>query len=85
MRGSDRVKSHPEAKAPLLRMVEKRPNPLRWINSHLPRNQAQLETEFRGVLRLVFWAALLAPVIIVPAYYLLVAFGVLPPIHLPGG
>ena len=33
---------------------------------------------------MAFWAALLAPVIIVPAYYLLVAFGILPGIHLPG-
>jgi len=69
----------------LLRVAEKRLNPLQWVRSHIPKNQAQLETEVRGALKLVFWAALLAPVIIVPAYYLLVAFGVLPPIHLPGG
>lgn len=59
-------------------------NPFHWINSHLPRNQAQLETELKGVLKIVFWAALLAPVVIVPAYYLLVAYGLLPSIHLPG-
>ena len=65
-------------------MVKKRLNPFQWIDRHLPRNQAQLETELKGALRLVFWAALLAPVVIVPAYYLLVAFGLLPSIHLPG-
>lgn len=65
-------------------MVEKRLNPFQWINSHLPRNQAQLETELKGALKIVFWAALLAPVVILPAYYLLVAFGLLPGIHLPG-
>ena len=65
-------------------MVAKRLNPMRWINGHVPRSQAQLETELRGALKLVFWGALLAPVIIVPAYYLLVAFGLAPGIHLPG-
>jgi hypothetical protein len=65
-------------------MVAKKLNPIEWVNGHLPRSQAQLETEVRGALRLVFWAALLAPVIIVPAYYLLVAFGLAPGIHLPG-
>jgi len=68
----------------LLNMVVKRSNPLQWINGHVPRSKAQLETELRGALKLVFWAALLAPVIIVPAYYLLVAFGLAPGIHLPG-
>jgi len=69
---------------PSLNMMAKKPNLLQWINGHVPRTQAQLETELRGALKLVFWAALLAPVIIVPAYYLLVAFGLAPGIHLPG-
>jgi hypothetical protein len=68
----------------LLNMVTKKLNPLQWVTSHVPRSQAQLETELKGVLKLVFWAALLAPVIILPAYYLLVAFGLAPGIHLPG-
>jgi len=68
----------------MFRFAGKRLNPVQWINSHIPRSQAQLETEARVALKVVFWAALLAPVVIVPAYYLLVAFGVLPPIHLPG-
>ena len=59
-------------------------NPIEFVKRHVPRNQAQLETETRGLLKVVFWAALLAPVVILPAYYLLVAFGLLPPIHLPG-
>lgn len=59
-------------------------NPLRKLNSLIPRSQAQFETEAKYVLRIAFWAALLAPVILVPAYYLLVAFGLVPPIHLPG-
>jgi hypothetical protein len=58
-------------------------NPLKRLSVHIPRNQAQLETELRMILKIVFWAALLAPVVIVPAYYLLVAMGVLPPVHLP--
>ena len=67
----------------MFRFGGKRIDPVRWVNSHIPRSQAQLETEVRGALKLVFWVALLAPVVIVPAYYLLVAFGLLPPIHLP--
>ncbi len=59
-------------------------DPLRRLTSHIPRSPAQLEVEFMNVLKLVFWAALLAPVVLVPAYYLLVAFGLAPPIHLPG-
>ena len=68
----------------MLNVVGKRLNPLRWINSRLPRSKAQLEAGLKGALRIVFWGALLAPVVIAPAYYLLVAFGLLPNIHLPG-
>ena len=68
----------------MLNMVAKKLSLLQWINGHVPRTQGQLETELRGALKLVFWAALLAPVMIVPAYYLLVAFGLAPGIHLPG-
>jgi hypothetical protein len=64
-------------------MVNLKLNPLRWVADHVPRDQAQLETETRNVLKLIFWVALLAPVVIVPAYYLMVALGLLPPIHLP--
>jgi hypothetical protein len=48
-------------------------SPLKRLTSHIPRNQAQLETEVRNVLKIVFWAALLAPVILVPLYYLVYA------------
>jgi len=66
-------------------MVSRRMNPVSKITSHIPRNQAQLETEAMNVLKLAFWAALLAPVILVPAYYLLVAVHLAPPILLPPG
>ena len=65
-------------------MVGWRMNPVQRIANHIPRNRTQLETELRGALKVVFWAALLAPVIIIPVYYLLVAFGLLPGLHLPG-
>jgi len=48
-------------------------NPLRWVGSHIPRSQSQLELEIMNILKLAFWVALLAPVIIVPAIYLLLA------------
>jgi len=69
---------------PLLRLADHWRNPLQWIRVHLPKSQAQLETGVRQALKVVFWGALMAPVVIVPAYYLLVAFGLLPPLHLPG-
>jgi len=48
-------------------------NPLQWVGSHIPRSQAQLESEIMNILKLAFWVALLAPVIIVPALYLILA------------
>jgi hypothetical protein len=54
-------------------MVDKRANPMQWLTSHFPRNQTQLEAEFRRILRIVFWAALLAPVVIIPLYFLVVS------------
>lgn len=60
-------------------------NPLRWLTGHAPKSQARLEAGARRVLKVVFWIAFLAPVVIVPAYYLLVAFGLAPPVHLPPG
>ena len=54
-------------------MVDRRTNPLQWIDSHIPRSMAQLEMESKRALKIVFWGALLAPVVIVPLYYLLVA------------
>jgi hypothetical protein len=68
----------------MFRTSDKSMNPLKRLAVHIPRNGAQLEREAMNLLRLVFWAALLAPVILVPAYYLLVAFGLAPSIHLPG-
>ncbi|HEV2226974.1 MAG TPA: hypothetical protein VGR56_09265 [Nitrososphaerales archaeon] len=48
-------------------------NPLQWVGSHIPRSQAQLELEIMNILKLAFWVTLLAPVIIVPAFYLVLA------------
>ena len=46
------------------------------ITSHIPRNQLQLEKEVKSLLKLVFWVLVLAPVILVPLYYLLIALGI---------
>jgi len=54
-------------------MVDKKTNPIQRLASHVPRNQAQLETELRRALKVAFWAALLAPVVIIPLYYLIVS------------
>jgi hypothetical protein len=48
-------------------------NPLLWVKSRIPRSEAQLELEIRYILKLAFWVALLAPVILVPAFYLFLA------------
>jgi len=53
--------------------VQARVNPIRWVSSHIPRNEAQLEVEVKQLLKVAFWVAFLAPVIIVPGYYLLLA------------
>jgi len=63
-------------------------NPVRWLAERLPRvprNGAEAEKTAMSLLKLVFWALLLAPVIIIPVYYLLVVAGLAPPIHLPPG
>jgi hypothetical protein len=54
-------------------MVSRRMNPIKKLTSLIPRSQSQFESELKYVLKLAFWAALLAPVIIVPAYYLVLA------------
>ena len=66
------------------KMVNLRGNPIKKVMGILPKSQVQFESELKVVLKYVFWVALLAPVILVPAYYLLVAFGLAPSIHLPG-
>ncbi len=66
-------------------MVRRIGNPASWLACHVPKSRGELELAARSLLKLAFWAALLAPVIVVPAYYLLVTFGILPPVHLPSG
>lgn len=57
------------------RVVDATYDPLLWLYRHIPRSQVQLETESKRVLRVVFWAAVLAPVILVPVYFLAHALG----------
>ncbi len=66
-------------------MVGKIVNPVSWLVNHIPRSRGDAETTALSLLKLVFWVALLAPVVIIPAYYLLVVLGLVPPIHLPPG
>jgi succinate dehydrogenase / fumarate reductase iron-sulfur subunit len=60
------------------RVVDRVYDPLLWVYRHIPRNWTDLETTSLKVLRLAFWVALLAPVVLVPGYYLLKALGLLP-------
>lgn len=54
-------------------MSDKRTGTIRRLTSRIPKNRGQLEAEAKGLLKLAFWAALLAPVVIIPLYYLAVA------------
>jgi len=51
----------------------------------IPRSQDQFEVEVKYLLRIVFWVALVLPIVLIPIYYILVAYGLAPQIHLPGG
>jgi hypothetical protein len=53
--------------------VDKRFDPIKWAKDIIPRNQSQLEVLVKRVLRVAFWVALLAPVVLVPIYYLILA------------
>ncbi|MDG7008145.1 MAG: hypothetical protein JRN06_07860 [Nitrososphaerota archaeon] len=66
-------------------MAVKVMNPISWLASRIPLDRGSPEAAALSVLKLAFWAALLAPVVILPAYFLLVAYGLAPPIHLPSG
>ncbi|MDA4120974.1 MAG: succinate dehydrogenase/fumarate reductase iron-sulfur subunit [Thaumarchaeota archaeon] len=52
------------------RVVDVKYDPLLWVYRHIPRSQAQFEDETKKILKIVFWVALVAPVILVPLYYL---------------
>jgi hypothetical protein len=56
--------------------VSRLSNTVSWVAGHIPRNQVQLEKELKSLLKIVFWVAVIAPVILVPLYYLLVALGI---------
>jgi hypothetical protein len=55
--------------------VDRRINPLRWVRTHVPKSQIQLEQELKGALKIIFWLLLILPVVLFPLYYLLVALG----------
>ena len=57
------------------RVVDTHYDPLLFLYRHLPRSQDQLEREGKKGLKVAFMVAILAPVIIVPVYYLLKATG----------
>ncbi|MBI3840626.1 MAG: succinate dehydrogenase/fumarate reductase iron-sulfur subunit [Thaumarchaeota archaeon] len=52
------------------RVVDTHYDPLLWVIRHVPRTQDQLEVEVKKVLKVAFWVAILAPWVLVPAYYL---------------
>ena len=66
-------------------MAEKAGGIMDRMRGLIPRNREELEAASRSVLKMALWLALLAPVVLVPAYYLLVTLGLAPPIHLPSG
>ena len=51
----------------------------------IPRNEDQLEGEVKYLLKIVFWVLLVLPMVLIPVYYILVAYGLAPQIHLPRG
>jgi succinate dehydrogenase iron-sulfur subunit len=57
------------------RVVDTHYDPLLWVYRHLPRNQEQFEVETKKGLKWAFWVLLLAPVVLVPMYYLAHALG----------
>ncbi|MBI3859965.1 MAG: succinate dehydrogenase/fumarate reductase iron-sulfur subunit [Thaumarchaeota archaeon] len=52
------------------RVVDRRYDPAVWLYRNLPRDQRQLEVAIKKVLKLAFWAALLAPLVAVPILFL---------------
>lgn len=55
------------------RVVDRHYDPLVWLYRKLPKSQKQAEAETKMVLKAVFWGLLLAPFVLVPAYYLLIS------------
>ena len=55
------------------RVVDRHYDPLVWLYRKIPRSQKQVESETRTALKVVFWATLLAPLVLAPAYYLVVS------------
>jgi len=59
----------PEKERAVVRLYD----PLLWVFRNIPRNQAQLEKLIRFVLKPALWVALLAPIVLVPIVYLILA------------
>jgi hypothetical protein len=53
--------------------MDKKFNPIKWARDIIPRSQSQLEVLIMKLLKIAFWVALLAPVVLVPVYYLVLA------------
>ena len=53
------------------RVVDRNYDPILWVYRHFPRSQAQFEVQVKKILKVAFWVAILAPVVIVPLYYLI--------------
>ena len=60
------------------RVVDTHYDPLLWVLRQVPRSQAQLEKVIKRVLKVVFWVAIVAPVVLVPLYYLAKVYFPLP-------
>ena len=52
------------------RVVDRYYDPLLWFIRKFPRNQSQLEVAIKKILKIAFWVAFVAPVVIVPLIYL---------------
>jgi succinate dehydrogenase / fumarate reductase iron-sulfur subunit len=55
------------------RVVDRLYDPILWVYRHIPRNQTELEKDVKMLLGVAFWVALLAPVVLVPLVYLVLA------------
>ena len=52
------------------RVVDRHYDPLVWIYRKIPRSKKQAESGTKKALTAIFWLTLLAPMVIVPAYFL---------------
>ncbi len=55
------------------RVVDRHYDPLVWLYRRIPRNQKKAEADAKKALKVVFWVTLLAPLVLVPLYYLAIS------------